>query len=198
MCAAPCAVFAPASVCWSRSPLALRPTTCFASRWTTCPGLVSRSTRSSARSGASSSGSGRTSPRRRHKRDSAIVSVACAFGAFGAARFGRKAAFGVVAGLRGPAAQPAFAFFDLREQERAGCVREAVLGAVTDHDAVALVEHECGRVIERLAVEIEVQVIAAVSGEPADLGGTELHTPELEEVAERELERAGSLHVEGS
>src|ERR1700680_3554706 len=110
-------------------------------------------------------------------------------------RFGRQAAFGMMSGRGAGAAQPSFAFFDLGEQDRARVVREFAFTTVADHYAVALVKDERGRIAQRLAVEVEVQVIAAVPRQAAELRGAELHAPYREEVSERVVVRVGGLHV---
>src|SRR5215831_17328050 len=94
---------------------------------------------------------------------------------------GGETAFGSLAIVGSPTAQAAFAFFDLPEQERARVVREAAIRSISDHDAVISVENERRRVAQRLAVEVEVQVVAAKPGEAADLGWAELHAPHGEE-----------------
>src|SRR5664280_648797 len=123
-------------------------------------------------------------------------SARAGLGLAAARRLGRETAFAWVSRLGGAAAQPAFAFLDLLEQEGARRVGEAVGGPIADDDAVAVVQHERGWVLQRLAVEVEVQVIAAVALQAADLRGAELHAPDREEVPKRVLEGMRSLHVD--
>ena len=74
--------------------------------------------------------------------------------------------------------------------------REAVRGAVADHDRVAVSHLVCRRVSQRSAVEVEVQSVAAEAGEAADAVGPQLHAPHGEEVAEQEAMGVRRLHVD--